>query len=44
MVTGLLLMWPRFIAVVMGAETVTGVAEEELQTSLPSEKKNKKKY
>ncbi len=37
MVTGLL-EWPRFIAVVMGAETVTGVAEAELQTSLPSGK------
>lgn len=37
MVTGLLLLeLPRFIAVVMGAETVTGVAEAELQTSLPS--------
>lgn len=37
MVTALLL-WelPRFIAVVMGAETVTGVAEAELQTSWPS--------
>lgn len=35
MVTGLL-EWPRFIAVVMGAEMVTGVAEEELQTPLPS--------
>lgn len=34
MVTGLL-EWPRFIAVVMGAEAVTGVAEAELQTSLP---------
>lgn len=38
MVTGWLML-PRFIAVVMGAETVTGVAEAELQTSLPSEKK-----
>lgn len=39
MVTGwlLLLLLPRFIAVVMGAETVTGVAEAELQTSLLSE-------
>lgn len=38
MVMGLLLLeLPRFIAVVMGAETVTGVAEAELQTSLPSE-------
>lgn len=36
MVTGLLLEIPRFIAVVMGAEMVTGVAEEELQTSLLS--------
>lgn len=38
MVTGwlLLLLLPRFIAVVMGAETVTGVAEAELQTSLLS--------
>lgn len=37
MVTGLLLLeLPRFIAVVMGAETVTGVTEAELQTSLPS--------
>lgn len=35
MVTGWL-EWPRFIAVVMGAEMVTGVAEAELQTSLPS--------
>lgn len=35
MVTGLLLMH-RFIAVVMGAEMVTGVAEAELQTLLPS--------
>lgn len=35
MVTGL--FWiPRFIVVVMGAEMVTGVAEAELQTSLPS--------
>lgn len=33
MVTGLL-MWHRFIAEVMGAEMVTGVAEEELQTRL----------
>lgn len=39
MVTALLLLeLPRFIAVVMGAETVTGVAEAELQTSLPSGK------
>lgn len=37
MVTGLLLL-PRFIAEVMGAETVTGVAEAELQTLLPSGK------
>lgn len=37
MVTGLLLFaLPRFIAEVMGAEIVTGVAEAELQTSLPS--------
>lgn len=36
MVTGLLFELPRFIAVVTGAETVTGVAEAELQTSLPS--------
>lgn len=37
MVTGLLLFaLPRFIAEVMGAEMVTGVAEAELQTSLPS--------
>lgn len=37
MVTGLLLFTlPRFIAEVMGAEMVTGVAEAELQTSLPS--------
>lgn len=37
MVTGWwLLLLPRFIAVVMGAETVTGVAEAELQTSLLS--------
>lgn len=35
MVTGLLL-WLRFIAEVMGAEMVTGVAEAELQTSFPS--------
>lgn len=34
MVTALL-EWIRFIAVVMGAEMVTGVAEAELQTSLP---------
>lgn len=37
MVTGLLL-WHRFIAVVIGAEMVTGVAEAELQMSLPSGK------
>lgn len=39
MVTGwlLLLLLPRFMAVVMGAETVTDVAEAELQTSLLSE-------
>ena len=43
MVTGLLL-WLRFIAEVMGAEMVTGVAEAELQTSFPSGgKKNKTK-
>lgn len=36
MVTGLLLP-PRFIAVVMGAVTLTGVAAAELHTSLPSE-------
>lgn len=38
MVTGLLLLLelPRFIVVVIGADTVTGVAEAELQTSLPS--------
>lgn len=44
MVTGLLLLLalPRFIAVVMGAETVTGVAEAELQTSLPSRKTSEK--
>lgn len=41
MVTGLLLL-PRFIAVVMGAETVTGVAAAELQTSLPSGQKARK--
>jgi len=35
MVTGLL-EWHRFIAEVMGAEMVTGVAEEELQRPLPS--------
>lgn len=35
MVTALLELI-RFIAVVMGAEMVTGVAEAELQTSLPS--------
>lgn len=35
MVTGLLLP-PRFIAVVMGAVTLTGVAAAELHTSLPS--------
>lgn len=36
MVTGLLLLaLPRFIVEVLGAETDTGVAEEELQTSLP---------
>lgn len=40
MVTGLLLP-PRFIAVVMGAVTLTGVAEAELHTSLPSEGKRK---
>lgn len=40
MVTGLLLMH-RFIAEVMGAEMVTGVAEAELQTLLPSGKKHK---
>lgn len=43
MVTGwllLLLLLPRFIAVVMGAETVTGVAEAELQTSLLSKEGN----
>lgn len=37
MVTGWLLLLPRFIAVVMGAETDTGVAEAELHTSLLSE-------
>ena len=36
MVMGLLLEIPRFIAVVMGAEAVTGVAEAELQTLLLS--------
>lgn len=36
MVTGLLAELPLFIAVVMEADTVTGVAEAELQTSLPS--------
>ncbi len=42
MVTGLLLLLlPRFIAVVMGAEMVTGVAEAELQTSLPSKRSKK---
>lgn len=41
MVTGLLLL-PRFIAVVMGAETVTGVAEAELQTSLPKGGKSRR--
>lgn len=35
MVTGLL-VWQRFIAVVMGAAAVTGVVEAELQTSLLS--------
>lgn len=35
MVTGLFWL-PRFIVVVMGAEMVTGVADAELQTSLPS--------
>lgn len=35
MVTGLL-VWPRFIAVVMGDETETGVEEAELQTSVLS--------
>lgn len=44
MVTGLLL-WLRFIAEVMGAEMVTGVAEAELQTSFPSGgNKNGKEY
>lgn len=36
MVTGLLLALLRFIAVVMGAATVTGVAEAELQIALLS--------
>lgn len=36
MVTGLLLLLPRFIAVVMAAEAVTGVAEAELHTLLVS--------
>lgn len=36
MVTGLLMEFPRFIVVVMGAEAVTGVAEAELWTSLLS--------
>lgn len=36
MVTGWLMELPLFIAEVMGADTVTGVAEAELQTSLPS--------
>lgn len=45
MVTGLLLLeLPRFIAVVMGAETVTGVAEAELQISLPSAKTPEKGF
>lgn len=43
MVTGWLLLLPRFIAVVMGAETVTGVTEAELQMSLLSEKGKMKK-
>lgn len=42
MVTGWLLLLPRFIDVVMGAEMVTGVAEAELQTSLLSEGGNAK--
>lgn len=43
-VTGLLLfVLPRFIVEVMGAETVTDVAEAELQPSLPSENKKKNK-
>lgn len=42
MVTALLELI-RFIAVVMGAEMVTGVAEAELQTSLPSGEKKKTK-
>lgn len=43
MVTALLEL-TRFIAVVMGAEMVTGVAEAELQTSLPSGKNTRKSF
>lgn len=42
MVTGWLLLLARFIAVVMGAEAVTGVAEAEMQSSLLSGESGRK--